>query len=87
MQAPSYVDFSTLNSWNNETLQADIQLVCAQLEQRKLPSPVVVDLTKPEFDIPVVKVIAPGLEGLHDVPGYVMGKRGQDFARLQKEQE
>jgi YcaO-like protein with predicted kinase domain len=43
---------------------------------------VVVDLTRPEFGIPVVRVVVPGLESLHDAPGYVPGSRGQ--RRLQE---
>ena len=34
-----------------------------------------VDLSLPEFAIPVVRVVIPGLESLHDAPGYVPGAR------------
>jgi len=37
---------------------------------------VVVDLTKPEFGLPVVRVIVPGLEPILG-PGYLPGRRGQ----------
>ncbi|CCN72243.1 YcaO-like family protein [Vibrio nigripulchritudo] len=77
MNAPSYVDFESIDSWDNDTLEKDLILLCSQLEQQSLPNPVVIDLTKPEFGIPVVRVIAPSLEGLHEVPGYVFGLRGQ----------
>ncbi|WP_104400244.1 YcaO-like family protein [Vibrio penaeicida] len=77
MSAPSYINFDTIDSWDNDTLEEDLVLLCAQLEQQALPNPIAVDLTKPEFEIPVVRVIAPGLEGLHEVPGYVFGLRGQ----------
>ena len=40
-----------------------------------LPSVVVVDLTRPEFDIPVVRVIVPHLEGYSAHPGYRPGSR------------
>ncbi|WP_428981180.1 TfuA-like protein [Marinomonas rhodophyticola] len=46
-----------------------------------------IDLTKPEFDIPVVRVIAPGLEGIHDVLGYVFGQRALNFSLKQENQE
>jgi ribosomal protein S12 methylthiotransferase accessory factor len=37
-----------------------------------------VDLTKPEFRIPVVRVVIPGLEGPeHRLPRYVAGKRAR----------
>ena len=38
---------------------------------------IVVDLTIPEFDIPVVKVVIPGLEGVPDGPDYVAGARAK----------
>lgn len=36
---------------------------------------VVVDLTKPEFGIPVARMIVPDLEGSREVPGWVPGRR------------
>jgi ribosomal protein S12 methylthiotransferase accessory factor len=37
----------------------------------------VVNLTKPEFGLPVVRVLIPGLEGTDHAPGYVPGVRGR----------
>ena len=37
----------------------------------------VVDLTRPEFGIPVVRVLVPGLEGVATAPGYVPGRRAR----------
>jgi hypothetical protein len=37
----------------------------------------VVDLTMPEFNLPVVKIVIPGLEGVPDGPDYVPGARAQ----------
>jgi ribosomal protein S12 methylthiotransferase accessory factor len=37
----------------------------------------IVDLTQPRFGIPVVRVIVPGLESLHGIPGYVPGARAR----------
>ena len=36
-----------------------------------------VDLTQPELGIPVVRVIVPGLESLHGIPGHVPGPRAR----------
>ena len=38
---------------------------------------VVVDLTKPEFGLPVVRVVIPGLEGPDLSPGYSLGARAR----------
>ena len=35
------------------------------------------ELTLPGFAIPVVRVVIPGLESLHDAPGYVPGARAR----------
>jgi ribosomal protein S12 methylthiotransferase accessory factor len=44
---------------------------------------VVVDLSRQELPVAVVRVLIPGLEGLHDAPGYVPGARATTLrARL-----
>ena len=41
----------------------------------------VVDLTKPQFGIPVVRVVIPGLEGIDHSPRFVPGRRAQSILR------
>ena len=41
----------------------------------------VLDLSKPELRVPVVRVVIPGLEGYDRAPGYTLGARGR--ARLE----
>jgi ribosomal protein S12 methylthiotransferase accessory factor len=41
---------------------------------------VVVDLTKPEFRLPVVRVVIPGLESQIDTESYVPGARARAVA-------
>ncbi len=43
----------------------------------------VVDLTDPRWQIPVVRVVAPGLEGPDDDPSYVPGRRARRAAEMQ----
>ncbi len=38
---------------------------------------VVVNLTRPEIGVPVVRVVVPGLEALDDLPGYLPGRRAR----------
>ncbi len=76
-QQGAHRNFADIQSWDHDTFQQDLIYLCAQLEANQLPLPIVVDLTKPEFDIPVVKVIPLGLEGLHHVLGYRFGLRAQ----------
>jgi ribosomal protein S12 methylthiotransferase accessory factor len=39
---------------------------------------VAVDLTKPEFNVPVMRVVVPGLESLHNAPGFLPGARARE---------
>ncbi len=54
---------------------ADFDTVAELLTRRDLPEVVVVDLTTPEFGVPVVRVIVPGLEGISTFPSYQPGRR------------
>ncbi|TDO99946.1 YcaO-like family protein [Marinomonas balearica] len=76
---PSFVDFNEIDSWVFDTIEEDLELQITKLAAQGLGCPLFIDLTKAEFDIPVVKVISPGLEGIHDVPGYKFGKRALAF--------
>jgi ribosomal protein S12 methylthiotransferase accessory factor len=52
-----------------------------------VPHVCVADLTKPEFGIPVVRLMVPGLElDPEDAPDYVLGERAHRFERAQIEQ-
>ena len=44
---------------------------------------IVVDLTKPEFGLPVVRVVIPGLEGTNHSPQYAPGARARAVMRQQ----
>ncbi|MFT2112213.1 YcaO-like family protein [Marinomonas sp. 2405UD68-3] len=81
MDTPSYVDFNSIVSWEQDSIEEDLTVLISQLDSKGLPRPLMIDLTKAEFDIPVVRVIAPGLEGIHDIPGYVFGQRANAFAK------
>jgi ribosomal protein S12 methylthiotransferase accessory factor len=47
------------------------------LRSAGLDQVVAIDLTKSEFEIPVVRVVIPGLETHHAVPGFVPGRRAR----------
>jgi ribosomal protein S12 methylthiotransferase accessory factor len=46
-----------------------------RLQANGIDQVVVVDLTRPEVRIPVVRVVVPGLEAPHDDDDYVPGPR------------
>ncbi|MET0390110.1 MAG: YcaO-like family protein, partial [Polyangiales bacterium] len=69
--------YSHVPDRSHERLEDDVSWELACLERAGLREVVVVDLSKPELDIPVVRVIVPGLESLQGAPGYTPGRRAQ----------
>lgn len=67
--------FSRTPTQVHDTLEADVGAILAALRRAGIEQAVCVDLTKPEFGIPVVRVVVPGLETYHHVPGYLPGPR------------
>jgi YcaO-like protein with predicted kinase domain len=70
------VDLST------ETFEDDIDALGSALARIGIESVAVVDLTRPEVGIPVVKVIATDLEADPDGPHYVAGRRARAATRV-----
>ncbi len=70
-------DFSEVASFSSESFTEDIRWMLRQLKSWGLDEVVVVNLSKPEFDLSVVRVLIPGLEGIADVPGYQPGERAR----------
>jgi ribosomal protein S12 methylthiotransferase accessory factor len=76
-------DFHDVPSGESDTLRDDVEWVLRRLRSAGIQQVLVVDLTKPEFGLPVVRVVIPGLEG-PDKGGrgdYVPGPRAQAVRR------
>jgi len=69
--------FSEVADFSSKSFTDDIRWMLRQLKSRGLDEVVVVNLSKPEFDLSVVRVLIPGLEGIADVPGYQPGERAR----------
>lgn len=67
--------FHDVPSYDGETFEDDIGWLLARLDSAGLDQVLVVDLTRPEFGIPVVRVVVPGLEGFSLAPSYSPGAR------------
>lgn len=63
------------------TLNEDVVVELERLQAVGLSEVIVVNLTKAGLDIPVVKVVIPGLETTHRIPGYVPGPRARAVAK------
>ena len=68
-------NFSDAPSYHGRSFDEDLRLQIDRLRSVGIDEIVTVDLTKPEFKIPVVRVIIPGLEGLDSSSRYVPGER------------
>ena len=74
------VDFAGIADQQFATFEEDIDWMLAQLGNIGIDEVVCVDLNKPTFDIPVVRVVIPGLEGPHDEDDYIPGPRARAIA-------
>lgn len=69
--------FDDVPTWSSDDFEEDVAWELERLAAAGLERVVLVDLTKPEFGLPVVRVVIPGLEGTDQTPGYVPGVRGR----------
>lgn len=56
------IKFSGIKSFYNEDILDDIRIIMAKLREKKLNKAIIVNLTNPKINIPVVRAIVPGLE-------------------------
>ncbi|WNG37765.1 hypothetical protein F0U61_31815 [Archangium violaceum] len=71
--------FQDVPTFEGDSFDEDLAWELERLRSAGLRQVVVVDLTKRELGIPVVRVIIPGLEPLHDIPGYTPGARARSI--------
>ena len=83
-QRPRYADlrlaeptitFADIVEFSAPTIREDLDWVLERLGAMGCEQVIVVELSKPEYGVPVVRVIIPGLEGPDDDPSYVAGPR------------
>lgn len=75
--APAERSFQDAPNHTGETIDDDVAWELDRLRAAGLQQIVAVDLTRIELGIPVMRVVIPGLEPLHDTPGYVLGARAK----------
>jgi ribosomal protein S12 methylthiotransferase accessory factor len=69
--------FRDIAEFSSDTFEADVEWQLARLNAVGIDQVIVVALTKPEFEVPVVKVIVPGLEGFVFDQNYMPGERAR----------
>ena len=68
-------DYRQITTWEFDSFRQDIDWMTERLKSVGIEEIIVVDLTKPAFNMPVVRVVIPGLEGPDDHDDYAMGRR------------
>jgi ribosomal protein S12 methylthiotransferase accessory factor len=75
-QAPPR-SFSAGLTWSATSLDDDVAWELDRLRAVGLDEVLVVDLTKERYGIPVVRVVIPGLESIHEIAGFSPGARAR----------
>jgi ribosomal protein S12 methylthiotransferase accessory factor len=74
-------DFRDVPNFEAETFDADVAWQLERLRAVGIKEVLAVDLTRSEFQVPVVHVTIPGLEGTSWLDEYSPGRRAQAHAR------
>jgi ribosomal protein S12 methylthiotransferase accessory factor len=69
--------------WRSDTFDADIGWMLERLRAVGVQQVVAIDLTRPEFRVPVVKIVIPGLETISKIGACVPGPRARRVMGLQ----
>jgi YcaO-like protein with predicted kinase domain len=75
--------FKSAPTFDSDSIDDDLRWQLQRLRAAKISEVVAIDLSKPALGVPVVRVVIPGLEGIHDAPGYRGGARYQAIQRVQ----
>lgn len=62
MESQSTKQFSEIQSFYNEDIMDDINLILSRLKYKGINKVIIVNLTNPKLNVPVVRAIIPGLE-------------------------
>lgn len=67
--------YGDIESHDSQSMDDDLDWLLGKLATIGLSQAICIDLTKPEIDIPVVRMIVPGLEAPHDDDSFMPGPR------------
>jgi thioglycine synthase len=77
MKSTKNIKFSDIESFYNEDILEDIKLILAKLKKKGLNKSIIVNLTNPKLNIPVVRALVPGLETFK-VNKSIVGNRAKE---------
>ncbi|MDC0434603.1 YcaO-like family protein [bacterium] len=68
-------DYSKTLDLHSTSITVDVESLLSHLQAIEIDQVFRVELTRPEFNIPVVRIVVPGLEAPHDEDNYIPGQR------------
>lgn len=71
------LDYGQIATASHDSFEEDLAFLLARLGDAGIDEVIAVDLTKPAFDIPVFRVVIPGLEAPHDDDNFLPGPRSR----------
>jgi ribosomal protein S12 methylthiotransferase accessory factor len=74
------MSFRDVPTFGADDLTEDLQWALDRLRASGIARAIAVDLTRPEFEIPVVRLVIPGLEWDPHHPNYRPGPRARKIA-------
>jgi thioglycine synthase len=77
MKSTKNIKFSDIESFYNEDILEDIKLILAKLKKKGLNKSIIINLTNPKLNIPVVRALVPGLETFK-VNKSIVGNRAKE---------
>jgi YcaO-like protein with predicted kinase domain len=75
---PASRSFLAAPDGSSHALAEDLEVVIAAVRRAGASQIAVVDLTRPELGLPVVRVVVPGFESMSEAPGYTPGRRARE---------
>lgn len=83
-QRENLKDFHSITSLETDSLEKDRDLVLEKLYKTGIKEIISIDLTKPEFGIPVARMVIPGLEGTLVQTDMLLGQRAGRITGMEK---
>ena len=82
-QARTPRSFDQTSTYRSNSITEDLNWLLKKVAEASIEQVLAVDLSRPEFELPVVRVVIPGLEGPagHEQGDFVPGPRARKFAQ------
>ncbi|MGN6629895.1 MAG: YcaO-like family protein, partial [Candidatus Nitrosocosmicus sp.] len=76
IKSTKQITFPEIESYYNDDILDDVKLILSKFKEKGIEKAIIVNLTNPKLNIPVVRAIVPGLETFK-VNKSIVGKRAK----------